>query len=202
MLIAVYTIALHFAELLGTMTDEETDVIKKEMLLLPDKVSKVIEQKESIQKFALKIHGEKDVFFIGRGLDYAVAIEAALKLKELTYIHADAYPGGELKHGPIALIEKNTSVLASLTQRNLMDKMHSNLKEVTSRGAKVMVVTYESNKTVDSFVDTAVHIPETIDLLAPVLAVVPMQLLSYYVCSFKGLDVDKPRNLAKSVTVE
>ncbi|MBP1919494.1 glutamine--fructose-6-phosphate transaminase (isomerizing) [Youngiibacter multivorans] len=202
MLIAVYTIALHFAELLGTMTDEETDVIKKEMLLLPDKVSKVIEQKENIQKFALKIHGEKDVFFIGRGLDYAVAIEAALKLKELTYIHADAYPGGELKHGPIALIEKNTSVLASLTQRSLMDKMHSNLKEVTSRGAKVMVVTYESNKTVDSFVDTAVHIPETIDLLAPVLAVVPMQLLSYYVCSFKGLDVDKPRNLAKSVTVE
>lgn len=202
MLIAVYTIGLHFAEVLGTITPEEADVIKKEMLLLPEKVGSVIALKENIQKFALKIHGEKDVFFLGRGLDFAVAIEAALKLKELTYIHADAYPGGELKHGPIALIEKNTTVLASLTQRDLYEKMQSNLKEVITRGAKVMAVTYEDNTDIDSYVDTVVHIPSTLDLLAPVLAVVPMQLLAYYVCCFKGLDVDKPRNLAKSVTVE
>lgn len=201
-LIAMYTLALHLASLKEKLTVEEIEEIKKEMLELPKKIEKVIENKEEIQKFASKHYMERDMFFLGRGLDYAIAMEASLKLKELTYIHSEAYPGGELKHGPIALIEKGTVVISSLTQTALRDKMVSNIQEVATRGARVMAIAYEGDTEVEKSVEAVIYIPRTLDLLAPVLAIIPMQLLAYYTAVQKGLDVDKPRNLAKSVTVE
>lgn len=202
-LIAMYTLALHFVELKGSLNEREIEDIKKEMLSLPEKVEEVLKTTEQIQKYASLVYAERDMYFLGRGLDYAVAIEASLKLKELSYIHSDAYAGGELKHGPIALIENNTKVVTSLTQDDLVEKMVSNLKEVITRGAKVMAITTEKNKKiVEKVAETTIVIPNTNNLIAPVIAIVPLQLLAYYVCSLKGLDVDKPRNLAKSVTVE
>ncbi len=202
MLVAVYTIAIQFAELLGTQETSYLEEIKKEMLTLPDKVARILEDTSKIEHFADKIHEEKDVFFLGRGLDYQIAVEASLKLKELSYIHSEAYPGGELKHGSIALIEDGITVITSLTQRDLFEKMQSNIKEVVSRGAKIMAITYEDNIEVEKYSDEVIYIPNTMDIIAPILAVVPTQLLAYYVSLYKGLDVDKPRNLAKSVTVE
>lgn len=201
-LIAMYTMALHLADLKGTLSQEEIEEIKREMLALPDKVNSILDQKEGIQRFAAKHYMEKDVFFLGRGLDYALSLEASLKLKELSYIHSEAYAGGELKHGPIALIEKGTVVIATLTQEELMDKMVSNIREVITRGAYVLAVTFEDKKEIEKVMDDVIYIPRTISILAPVLAIVPLQLLSYYVAVQKGCDVDKPRNLAKSVTVE
>ncbi|SFB20889.1 glutamine--fructose-6-phosphate transaminase (isomerizing) [Clostridium frigidicarnis] len=201
-LVAMYTFALHIATLKNTLKKEELEAIKAEMIELPGKVERILENKEEIQKFASKHYMEKDMFFLGRGLDYAVAMEASLKLKELTYIHSDAYAGGELKHGPIALIEKGTVVITSLTQRKLRDKMISNVKEVVTRGAKVMAIAYEGDTEVEKTMDSVIYIPETLDILAPVLAIIPLQLLAYYTAVQKGCDVDKPRNLAKSVTVE
>lgn len=202
-LIAMYTIALKFVELMESRPVSEINEIKKAMLALPEKVEEVLKTKEQIQKYASSIYAEKDIYFLGRGLDYATAIEASLKLKELTYIHSDAYQGGELKHGPIALIEANTKVVCPLTQDDLVEKMVSNIKEVVTRGAKVLTVVTKNNVELAKKVsDTVVEIPETMNLLAPVISIVPLQLLAYYVCSLKGLDVDKPRNLAKSVTVE
>lgn len=202
MLVALYAIGIHFAELLDTKTAEEFDAIKKELLTLPEKVAEILAHVEKVKDFAQRIHGEKDVFFLGRGLDYQIAVEASLKLKELSYIHSEAYAGGELKHGSIALIEDGISVIAPITQRDLTEKMQSNIKEVVSRGAKVMAVTYAENEDVAKYADEVIYIPSTLDLIAPILAVVPLQLLAYYVALYKGLDVDKPRNLAKSVTVE
>lgn len=202
MLAALYTIGMHFAELLGTAAPEYLEAMKTELLALPEKIQTVIDQKEAIQAFSTRIMGDSDVYFLGRGLDYAIAMEAALKLKELSYIHAEAYPGGELKHGPIALITDGISVVASVTQRDLYEKMQSNIQEVASRGATVMAVTLDDNEELHKYVDTLVKVPSTMDILAPVLSVIPLQLLAYYVATYKGLDVDKPRNLAKSVTVE
>ncbi|MPQ43491.1 glutamine--fructose-6-phosphate transaminase (isomerizing) [Clostridium tarantellae] len=201
-LIAVYTIALYFAELKETLTLEELKVIKEEMLLLPEKVEKILENKEQIEEIAAKKCMEKDMYFLGRGLDYGVAMEGSLKLKEITYIHSEAYAGGELKHGPIALIEENVFVVALLTQSNLLDKMISNVQEVVTRGAEVLGVRFEGDDSYDKFVEASIEIPKTISLLSPVLSVVPLQLFAYYVAKKKGCDVDKPRNLAKSVTVE
>lgn len=201
-LIANYSLALYFAEILGRSSKEEIEAIKEEMLKLPNKVERLLSNIDIIKSFAGEIHEVKDAYFLGRGLDYTTAVEGALKLKELTYIHAEAYKGGELKHGPIALIEKGTVVIAPMTQNSLMEKMQSNVKEVVTRGAKVFAITNEDNKEIDKYVDRALHIPNTLDILSPVLSIVPLQLLSYYVCSLKGLDIDKPRNLAKSVTVE
>lgn len=202
MLVAIYSIGIYFAELLGTQKESYLEDLKKELLSLPDKVASIIGDTKRIEHFADKIHTEKDVFFLGRGLDYQIAVEASLKLKELSYIHSEAYPGGELKHGSIALIEDDITVIASLTQRDLLEKMQSNIKEVVSRGAKVMAVTYADNHEVEHYSDEVIIIPNTMDLIAPILAVVPLQLLAYYVALYRGLDVDKPRNLAKSVTVE
>lgn len=202
MLVAIYSIGIYFAELLGTQKETYLEDLKKELLTLPEKVASIIADTKKIEHFADKIHTEKDVFFLGRGLDYQIAVEASLKLKELSYIHSEAYPGGELKHGSIALIEDDITVIASLTQRDLLEKMQSNIKEVVSRGAKVMAITFEDNHDVEHFSDEVIIIPNTMDLIAPILAVVPLQLLAYYVALYKGLDVDKPRNLAKSVTVE
>ena len=202
MLVAVYSIGIFFAELLGTQSREYLESIKAEMLTLDEKVSVILEDVEEIKSFAKLIHLESDAFYLGRGLDYQIAVEASLKLKELSYIHSEAYPGGELKHGSIALIEPGITVIASMTQRKLFEKMKSNLMEVITRGAKVMVVTFKSNIDAEQYSDKVIYIPDTLDIIAPILSVVPMQLLAYYVALYKGLDVDKPRNLAKSVTVE
>lgn len=201
-LVALNIITLYFAGLKGTKTNEEIETIKKELLLLPEKVEKVIKNKELIQKFASKHYMERSMFFLGRGLDYALALEGSLKMKELTYIHSEAYPGGELKHGPIALIEKGTVVISSFTQVALREKMLSNIKEVVTRGASILAVAYEDDHELEESIEAIIPIPKTIDSLAPIVAVVPLQLLAYYIAVQKGLDVDKPRNLAKSVTVE
>ena len=153
-----------------------------------------------IKAFAKKVYTEKDIFFLGRGIDYAAAMESSLKLKEISYIHSDAYAAGELKHGSIALIEKGITVVSIMTDPALTPKTISNLQEVITRGAKTLVVTNQDLG--DKVFDNVVKIPETISLISPVLSVVPLQLFAYHISKEKGLDVDKPRNLAKSVTVE
>ena len=201
-LIAMYIIALFFAQNKGTLSEAELEELKKEMLKLPEKAQKCLNHKEVIQRFASKNYMHKDIFFLGRGLDYAVAMEGSLKLKEISYIHSEAYAGGELKHGPIALIEKGTVVIALATQDDLFEKMVSNVKEVTTRGARVLGLAFEGKESIEKTVDSAIYLPRTNPLFAPVLSVIPLQLFSYYVAVQKGCDVDKPRNLAKSVTVE
>ncbi len=201
-LIAMYIIALFFAQNKGTLTEAEIDNIKEEMLQLPVKTEEVLKTKEVVQKFASKNYMHKDMFFLGRGLDYAIAMEGSLKLKEISYIHSEAYAAGELKHGTIALIEEGTVVVALATQEDLYDKTISNIREVTTRGAKVLGFAFEGHTEIEKTVDMARYIPKTLPVLAPVLAVVPLQLLAYYMATIKGCDVDKPRNLAKSVTVE
>ena len=200
-LIAMYTLALHFAELKGSKSVEEIEEIKKAMLELPEEILKNI---DLIKEFAVKASTEKDLYFLGRGMDYGVAMEGSLKLKEISYIHSEAYAGGELKHGPIALIEKDIPVISLLTQRELMDKMISNVQEVVTRGANVLGVCFKGDmeESKRKMFEGLIEIPETLSLLSPVLSVVPLQLFSYYVAKAKGFDVDKPRNLAKSVTVE
>jgi len=201
-LIAMYIIALYFAQHKNTLTSERIEELKKAMLELPEKTEEVLKHKEVLQKFASKTYMHKDMFFLGRGLDYAVAMEGSLKLKEISYIHSEAYAAGELKHGTIALIEKGTVVIALATQEDLFEKMVSNIKEVKTRGANVLAFAFEGNDTIEKTVDSALYIPETETAFAPVLSVVPLQLLAYYMAVQKGCDVDKPRNLAKSVTVE
>ena len=201
-LIILYSIALHLADLRETISNEEIEKIKTEMLLLPDKVQRILDNKEEIQKFASKHYNEKDMYFLGRGMDYGVAMEAALKLKEISYIHSEAYAGGELKHGTIALIEKGIVVVALFTQEKLVDKMVSNIQEVLTRGAEVLGGMCEKDSYNKELIESKIIIPDTLDILTPVLSVVPLQLFAYYVSKARGLDVDKPRNLAKSVTVE
>ncbi|HHY91141.1 MAG TPA: glutamine--fructose-6-phosphate transaminase (isomerizing) [Clostridiales bacterium] len=201
-LIALYEIALYMADLKETLSKEEIKAIKDQMLALPEKIQKTLENQEEIKKFAKQYSGVKDVFFLGRGLDSAVAMEGSLKLKEISYIHSDAYAAGELKHGPIALIEKGTIVIAIMAQQALYEKMLNNVKEVKARGAYVFAIAKEGHKEVEEISDQVLFIPEVPDLLTPVVAVVPLQLLAYYMAVEKGCDVDKPRNLAKSVTVE
>lgn len=201
-LIAIYIVALYLARLNGKMSVEEYRVVRDELLALPEKAEKVLERKEEIQKFAAKNYGHKDMFYLGRGLDFTVALEGALKIKEISYIHAEAYAAGELKHGPIALIDKGVPVIALATQEDLYDKMVSNIKEVVTRGAKVLGLAFDGHEDILKVVDQAVYVPKTLPLLAPVLSVIPLQLLSYYTAVERGCDVDKPRNLAKSVTVE
>ncbi|GKX68907.1 glutamine--fructose-6-phosphate transaminase (isomerizing) [Inconstantimicrobium mannanitabidum] len=201
-LVALYILTLYLADLKGTLSKEEIEKIKTEMLTLPEKAETLLNNLETMQKFASKSYMEKDIFFLGRGLDYAVSLEGSLKLKEISYIHAEAYAGGELKHGPIALIEPGTVVIATLTQETLLDKMVSNIREVVTRGAKVLGIAFEGSTEIEKTCDYAIYIPRTMELLAPILSVIPHQLISYYVAKQKGCDVDKPRNLAKSVTVE
>ena len=201
-LIAMYIIALYFAELKGSLASEEVEKIKEEMLKLPEKVEEVLKSEEVIKEFAKEVAKEKDMYFLGRGLDYAVALEGSLKLKEISYIHSDAYAAGELKHGPIALIEKGIKVVALMTQESLLDKMVSNVQEVVTRGGSILGVGTKSEGLHETMMESMIYIPETMEILTPVLSVIPLQLLSYYVAKTKGCDVDKPRNLAKSVTVE
>ncbi|MCM0647269.1 glutamine--fructose-6-phosphate transaminase (isomerizing) [Clostridium swellfunianum] len=201
-LIAMYIMALYFAEQKGTLSSERIEEIKKEMLQLPEKAEETLKHKDVLQRFASKTYMHKDMFFLGRGVDYAVAMEGSLKLKEISYIHSEAYAAGELKHGTIALIENGTVVIALATQDNLFEKMVSNIKEVKTRGANVLAFAFEGNNDIEKTVDSALYIPKTETVLAPVLSVIPLQLLAYYMAVQKGCDVDKPRNLAKSVTVE
>lgn len=201
-LIAMYIIALFFAEQKETLDKEKIEEIKKAMLELPQKAEEALKYKETIQKFTSKTSTNRDMFFLGRGLDYAVAMEGSLKLKEISYIHSEAYAAGELKHGPIALIEDGTVVMVLATQEDLYDKMVSNIKEVSARGAKVYAFAQEGHTEIEKSVHSTSYIPKVMDLLAPVIAIIPLQLFSYYMAIEKGCDVDKPRNLAKSVTVE
>lgn len=201
-LIAMYIIGLYFAQHKGTLSVQRIEEIKKEMLELPEKTEEALKHKDVLQRFASKTYMHKDMFFLGRGLDYAVAMEGSLKLKEISYIHSEAYAAGELKHGTIALIENGTVVIALATQENLFEKMVSNIKEVKTRGANVLAFAFEGNNDIEKTVDSALYIPKTDAVLAPVLSVIPLQLLAYYMAVQKGCDVDKPRNLAKSVTVE
>jgi glucosamine--fructose-6-phosphate aminotransferase (isomerizing) len=201
-LIAIYIIALYMAKLKGTLKDEEIESIKDEMRRLPELVEETLKYKSTIQKFATHNSNARDIFYLGRGIDYAVALEGSLKLKEISYIHSEAYAAGELKHGTIALIEKGTIVMAVLTQDELYEKMVSNVKEVKARGAFVFAIAKEGNTEVEKVADYTLYIPKVSDILAPVVAVMPLQLLAYYMAVEKGCDVDKPRNLAKSVTVE
>lgn len=201
-LIAMYIIALYFAEAKGTLSTEQLEAIKKDMLELPEKAEEVLKNKEAIQKFASQTCMHKDMYFLGRGLDYAVAMEGSLKLKEISYIHSEAYAAGELKHGPIALMEEGTVVMTIATQEELIDKMVSNIKEVTARGARVFAFAPEGHKEIEEVVENITYVPRVNSVLSPVISIIPLQLFSYYVAVQKGCDVDKPRNLAKSVTVE
>jgi glucosamine--fructose-6-phosphate aminotransferase (isomerizing) len=201
-LIALYLIAMDLAIKRGTITKTKVMELCTELKKLPEKVQYLLDNKETIQKFAYEHYNAKDVFYIGRGLDYAVAMEGSLKLKEISYIHSEAYPAGELKHGTLALVEEGTLVIALATQDDLFEKMLSNIKEVKARGGFLVAFAKQGNLQLEGVVDKVIYIPETLKELTPVLTVVPLQLLAYYMAVEKGCDVDKPRNLAKSVTVE
>lgn len=201
-LIAAYCLAIQFAMVRGTIDEVKYLELIQEMAQLPDKIQKIIEDKERIQWFAAKQVNAKDIFFIGRGLDYAVSLEGSLKMKEISYIHSEAYAAGELKHGTISLIEDGTLVIGVLTQSELYEKTVSNMVECRSRGAYLMGLTTYGNYNIEDTADFTVYIPKTDEHFMTSLAVIPLQLMGYYVSVSKGLDVDKPRNLAKSVTVE
>lgn len=193
-------IALYFAEILERGNMEKVEELKKDLLKLPEKAEEILKNTSEIQKFAKRIYKEKDMFFLGRGVDYAVSLEGSLKVKEISYIHSEGYASGELKHGPIALIDTGVTVIATMTDKNLLEKSISNVQEVISRGAKVLAITNQDVE--NKGFDTIIKIPEVTTEISPVLSIIPLQLLSYYISTEKGLDVDKPRNLAKSVTVE
>ena len=201
-LAAMYCVAVEFAFVRGKITEEQYIYYISELLTIAPKIQKVLEDKERLQWFAAKYAGAHDVFFVGRGIDYAVSLEGSLKLKEISYIHSEAYAAGELKHGTISLIEPGTLVIGVLTQSKLYEKTMSNMVECRSRGAYLLGLTTYGKYEIEDTVDFAVYVPKIDEHFAGSLAVVPLQLLGYYVSVAKGLDVDKPRNLAKSVTVE
>jgi len=201
-LAVMYLISLYMADKLGMVTSGEYAQYVRDIENLPDMVSKILENKDEVQYLASKFYNCQSIFFIGRNLDYAVCLEGSLKLKEISYIHSEAYAAGELKHGTISLIEDGTLVIALATGADLFDKTVSNVKEVKARGAVVMGVTTENQDDMDGVADHVVKIPLINETLLPSLSVIPLQLFGYYVASLKGCDIDKPRNLAKSVTVE
>lgn len=201
-LMAVYLLAVQSAYVKEEITEEQYKAFLQELEAIPDKIQKILDDKERIQWFANKHANNKDIFFIGRGIDYAISMEGSLKLKEISYIHSEAYAAGELKHGTISLIEDGTLVIGVMTQEALFEKTLSNMVEVKSRGAYLMGVTSYGNYSIEDTAGFTVYVPKICNYFATSLAVVPLQLLAYYVSVAKGLDVDKPRNLAKSVTVE
>ena len=201
-LIASYALAIQFAKVKGTISEEQYAAYIKELETLPDKIQRIIDDKERIQWFASKQANAKDVFFIGRGIDYAICLEGSLKMKEISYIHSEAYAAGELKHGTISLIEDGTLVIGVLTQPALYEKTVSNMVECRSRGAYLMGVAENGSYYLEDMVDFVVYVPKTDPHFTTTLAIIPLQLMGYYVSVARGLDVDKPRNLAKSVTVE
>ena len=201
-LVAGYLLALQFAKARNEIEEARYDELLAEINTIPDKVARILEDKERIQWFSNKLINVSDSFFIGRGIDYAIGMEGSLKLKEISYIHSEAYAAGELKHGPISLIENGTIVISVVTQTGLIEKTISNMVEVKSRGAKVMAVTTAGNYFLEDTAEFTCYVPKIESLFTGSLSVIPLQLLSYYVSIGKGYDVDKPRNLAKSVTVE
>lgn len=201
-LVALYLLAMKLGKVRGKIDDETFASLLGDLRCLPDQIELLLNNKLKIQKFANRYVGAKDVFFIGRGIDYAISLEGSLKLKEISYIHSEAYAAGELKHGTISLIEEGTLVAAVSTQPDLYAKTISNMVEVKARGAFVLAVTCEENKEIEKAADYVIYIPETNPYFANSLAIIPLQLFGYYVSVGKGCDVDKPRNLAKSVTVE
>ena len=201
-LIVGYLLAIALAGARGTIDEAETARLLTELRTIPDKIERVIEDKERIQWFAAKFSNAQEAFFIGRGIDYAISLEGSLKMKEISYVHSEAYAAGELKHGTISLIENGTLVIGILTQEELYEKMISNMAECKSRGAYLMGITNYGNYNTEDTADFTVYIPKTDPHFTASLAVIPLQLLGYYLSIAKGLDVDKPRNLAKSVTVE
>lgn len=201
-LAAVYVLAIYFGRVRGKLDDGTYQGMIEELLLLPDKISRILEEKERIQWFANKFSHNNDVFFIGRGLDYAASMEGSLKLKEISYMHSEAYAAGELKHGTISLIEDGIWTIGIATQGSLFEKLISNMVEVKSRGANILGITSYGNYSMEDTADCTIYVPKTLECFYPSLVVIPLQLLAYYVSLSKGLDVDKPRNLAKSVTVE
>lgn len=201
-LIAQYLLAIKFAAVRGKLSQEEVEDLLVDLRRLPDQIELLLSNKERIQKFANRYIAAKDVFFIGRGIDYAISMEGSLKLKEISYVHSEAYAAGELKHGTISLIEDGTLVVAVATQEDLFKKTVSNMVEVKTRGAFVMAVTNEGNTEIEKAADYVVYVPQTNKYFTNSLAIIPLQLFGYYVSVGKGCDVDKPRNLAKSVTVE
>lgn len=201
-LIAQYLLAIKFAEVRGTISAEQVAGYITDLKKLPDQIEMLLNNKEKIQRFANRYIAAKDVFFIGRGIDYAISLEGSLKLKEISYIHSEAYAAGELKHGTISLIEDGTLVASVVTQPDLYKKTISNIVEVRTRGAFVLAITNEENTEIEKAADYVIYIPQTNPYFANSLAIIPLQLFGYYVAVGKGCDVDKPRNLAKSVTVE
>ena len=201
-LMASYILAIQFAKVKNTITEEQYENYIAELQAIPEKIEKIIEDKERIQWFAAKQANAKDAFFVGRGIDYAICMEGSLKMKEISYVHSEAYAAGELKHGTISLIEDGTLVIGVLTQPDLYEKTISNMVECKSRGAYLMGLTTYGNYSIEDTADFVVYIPKTDEHFEASLAVIPLQLMGYYVSVAKGLDVDKPRNLAKSVTVE
>ncbi len=201
-LAAVYLLAIALGRARGAIDEEREAAMVEELLRLPEKIERILEEKERIQWFANKFSQSRDVFFIGRGLDYASSLEGSLKLKEISYIHSEAYAAGELKHGTISLIEDGILVVGVATQSRLFEKLVSNMVEVKSRGAYVLGVTSYGNYGIEDVANSTIYVPKTMECFAASLVVVPLQLLAYYMALGKGLDVDKPRNLAKSVTVE
>ncbi|AVD36494.1 glutamine--fructose-6-phosphate transaminase (isomerizing) [Clostridioides difficile] len=199
---SLYMIALDFAIKKGTITREFYDSMISKMKDIPSKIQEILDNEEYIKEVAKTVVNSDHAFYLGRGIDYSLAMEGSLKLKEISYIHAEAFAAGELKHGTIALIEKGTPVIAIATQEKLFEKMVSNMEEVRARGAYVVAIAQSHNKDVEKAADKIIYIPNSDDILSPILAVVPMQLLAYHVSVLRGCDVDKPRNLAKSVTVE
>ena len=198
-LVLMTILGIYFAEVLEISNDDIKE-LKKEILTLPKKVETVLKTCDQIKEFAKKVYQEKDIFFLGRGIDETAAREASLKLKEISYIHSESYPAGELKHGPIALIENDVTVIGVMTDTKLVEKTISNLQEVITRGAKTLILT---NQDIDkSMFDLVIDLPKTNPFISPIISIVPLQLFAYYISKEKGLDVDKPRNLAKSVTVE
>ena len=197
-----YILSIKFALTKGAITEETAKELTSEVMSIPAKINKVLDDKERLQWFAAKLAAQKDIFFIGRGIDYAITLEGSLKMKEISYIHSEAYAAGELKHGTISLIEEGTFVIGVLTQSSLYEKTLSNLVETKARGAYLMALTSFGNYAIEDSADFVVYVPKINELFSASLAVVPLQLLGYYVSCARGLDVDKPRNLAKSVTVE
>ncbi|MDD4776204.1 MAG: SIS domain-containing protein, partial [Syntrophomonas sp.] len=201
-LLVMYLLGLHLARLRGSLSEVELQEMAYGISQVDKAVEKVLLEQDNIKRLARKYQGVADTFFLGRGLDYAVAMEGALKLKEISYVHAEAYAAGELKHGPLALIDAGVPVLALITQDNLVDKTMSNIKEVKARGAIVVAVCKENLQEACQECDEQILLPNVDQLLSPLVSVVPLQIFSYYMAIFRGADVDKPRNLAKSVTVE
>lgn len=201
-LAACYTLAVQFARIRGRLDEQSDQDMICELKTLPEKVSRILEDKERIQWFAAKFANAHDVFFVGRGIDYAVGLEGSLKMKEISYIHSEAYAAGELKHGTISLIEDGTLVIGVLTQSELYEKTISNMVECKARGAYLMGLTAYGNYSLEDTANFTVYIPKTEEHFVASLAMIPLQLLGYYLSVARGLDVDKPRNLAKSVTVE